>query len=391
MGMSIIKRPNNHHWIQFVHADGKRKTLRLGKCSKREAEDVRLRCERLLACRVMGGAIDLQTAQWVDSISLVIQKRLTAVGLIEGVIQTEAVPEGILALTDHCIKQWGGKPATLKTYNNTRANLVDFFGADRSIRAITAGDAEEFRRWLAISGNRLEDKSSLSHSTVSKRCQISRQYFEHARKKKWIESNPFTELKGLSTDNPDRNHEVTVATINKIMAATTDVRLKLAIALARFGGLRCPSELAVLRWEWINWEDQTMLIYAPKLEHLPRKKWRTIPIFTELRPYLDAVFELDTTEGEELVLEGLTVNEGTLRSRLKRLCERTSIPPWPRLWQNLRTTRMNELADEYPLHVVTSWIGNSPATAKRHYLQVTKDHIARAVAGNRVESPEVKA
>jgi len=36
-------------------------------------------------------------------------------------------------------------------------------------------------------------------------------------------------------------------------------------------------------------------------------------------------------------------------------------------------------AEEYPLHVVTNWIGNSELVAARHYLQTTNEHYDRAV------------
>ena len=45
-----------------------------------------------------------------------------------------------------------------------------------------------------------------------------------------------------------------------------------------------------------------------------------------------------------------------------------------RIWQNLRSTRETELAEDYPLHVVSAWIVNTERIAAKHYLQVTDDH-----------------
>ena len=50
---------------------------------------------------------------------------------------------------------------------------------------------------------------------------------------------------------------------------------------------------------------------------------------------------------------------------------------WPKLFQNLRSTRETELADEFPMHVVCQWIGNSQPIAAKHYLQVTDDHFSK--------------
>jgi hypothetical protein len=37
------------------------------------------------------------------------------------------------------------------------------------------------------------------------------------------------------------------------------------------------------------------------------------------------------------------------------------------------------LEDNFPSHVVCYWMGNSKAVAKKHYLQVTEEHLARAL------------
>ncbi len=44
----------------------------------------------------------------------------------------------------------------------------------------------------------------------------------------------------------------------------------------------------------------------------------------------------------------------------------------------MRSTRETELAAEYPLHVVTAWIGNSVNVAMQSYLQLTEDYYKRA-------------
>lgn len=56
--------------------------------------------------------------------------------------------------------------------------------------------------------------------------------------------------------------------------------------------------------------------------------------------------------------------------------------PWPRLFQNLRASRETELAEKYPVQVVTSWMGNTPNVAMRHYLMTNDEHFASAVKGD---------
>jgi hypothetical protein len=43
-----------------------------------------------------------------------------------------------------------------------------------------------------------------------------------------------------------------------------------------------------------------------------------------------------------------------------------------------------ELLREFPLHVVCSWLGNSPRIAQQSYLLVTEDEFARAAGVQKV-------
>ena len=78
-------------------------------------------------------------------------------------------------------------------------------------------------------------------------------------------------------------------------------------------------------------------------------------------------------------------NDGVnLRTRLLKIIRRAGLSPWPKPFQNMRASRETELADEFPSHVVSAWIGNSERVAAEHYLQVTEDHWRRAAASGAV-------
>jgi integrase len=55
--------------------------------------------------------------------------------------------------------------------------------------------------------------------------------------------------------------------------------------------VRAPSETFALTWQCIDWEREWVTIVSPKTEHHPGKGTRQIPLFPELRPYLEAVFD----------------------------------------------------------------------------------------------------
>jgi Phage integrase family len=160
----------------------------------------------------------------------------------------------------------------------------------------------------------------------------------------------------------------------RVLGACPSAEWRLTFALSRFGGLRCPSEHMALEWADVNWEKGEFLVRSPKTGN------RRVPLFPELRPYLEEAFEL-APEGATHVLRRYRNPAKDLRSGFLRILRRAGVSPWPRLFHNLRATRETELAAEYPLHVVCAWIGNTERIAQAHYLQVTDDYFQRAAGG----------
>ncbi|MEX2138897.1 MAG: site-specific integrase [Pirellulales bacterium] len=160
------------------------------------------------------------------------------------------------------------------------------------------------------------------------------------------------------------------------------------VALSRYGGLRCPSEVLSLRWQDVDWEGGRIVVQSPKTEHHVGKATRTIPLFAELRPILAEAFYL-ASEGAAYVVDGNhrdAANTASgwrncnLRTQFERIVKRAGLTPWPRLFHARRASRETELAKDYPIHVVTSWLGNTPRIALKHYLQVTDADFERAAA-----------
>jgi hypothetical protein len=67
-----------------------------------------------------------------------------------------------------------------------------------------------------------------------------------------------------------------------------------------------------------------------------------------------------------------------------RSCNRKVEPAWPRLVHSMRASRQTELQREFPIHVVCSWLGNSPQVAQQSYLLVTEDDFVRAAGTKKV-------
>ena len=119
---------------------------------------------------------------------------------------------------------------------------------------------------------------------------------------------------------------------------------------------------------------------------------RSFPIFPELRPILDEAFEIFGDKSDYVVAApqyraaantAMGWKNANLRSEMTRLLRRAGVSGWPRLFHSMRASRQTELQREFPLHVVCSWLGNSPRIAQQSYLLVTEDDFAKA-AGAKV-------
>ena len=363
---SLVCRPNGRKEVQFTDPNGKRKTVRLGRIAKRPAESIKTHIEHLLTSKISKRPVDGETARWVASLDEVLSARIAAVGLIS------CRESSVLGdfITNYVESRSDLKPRTVKKLNATKDYLIGFFNADKSLREISLADADDWRVFLVSKG--------LAENTVRKHAQIAKQFFNAAKRRKLVDSNPFRELKSTVKPNPDRYHFVSRATAFKILDSCPNNEWRLIFALARFGGLRCPSELLNLTWNCVDWERERIRIKSPKTEHHTDKSSRQIPIFPELKKYLDiAFFELDGDESV-FVIKNYRDAGSNLRTQLTRIIENAGEKPWPKLFQNLRSTRETELAENYPIHVVCHWLGNSNSVASKHYLQVTESHFEKA-------------
>jgi len=136
-----------------------------------------------------------------------------------------------------------------------------------------------------------------------------------------------------------------------------------------------------LRWVDIDWEHERITIHSPKTEHHPDGPNRVAPISPELRPYLEAAWD-EEPEGTTRVITRYRDVNSNLRTQLLRIIKRAGVKSRPKLFQNMRSSREAELVEQYPIHVVCEWIGNSPNVAKEHYLQMREEYSQHAIANS---------
>lgn len=381
---------NGRKRILFKDTDGKRKTLRLGKVSKRQAESVKTRIELLIAAKITGTAPDDETSRWLAVRDEQFLRKLAAVGLID-------VPsESSLAkfLDDYLVKRQAlvdvGKLSirTLGIDRLTRECLCDFFGADRLITDIGEGDAWDFRNWLLAEGGRpvkrcgpenvIRKRAPLDEPTVRKRCSIARRFFNDAMRRDLVRRNPFDTVpkSNLATGNLSYISE---ADAYKVLGMLPTTQWKLLFSLSRWGGFRIGSEVRLLKWSDINWNELKITVQSPKTKRHVGHDKRVIPLFPELAQLL-AERLAETAEGEHVVLPMLSGrSDASLRDTLIRAITKAGLTVWPRLWHNLRSSRQTDLEDKFKPKVVCTWLGNSELVSRKHYIQVTNEDYAKAV------------
>ena len=388
---SITKDPNGRRRIQFICPDGKRKPIRLGKISQRDAESIKGRVEKLLNALTLKSGLDQETARWVADLDDNTHAKLARVGLVEPRVHEQLTLQG--HIDAYLKRRTEVKPRTQISWKQARGSLLDYFGTDRKLTTISVADAKDWERWLgtpAARGNLKDDKTKtgLAINTIRKRVANAKLFFEDAVARELIPANPFKSLKGAVGTNRERDHFVTREVIDKVLDACPDAEWRLIVALSRYAGLRCPSEHLALTINDVDWSNQRLRVPSAKTEHHVGKAYRIIPIFPELEPYLRDVCEL-MDDGQKYLINRYRYSNANLRTQFLRILRKASVLPWEKLFQNMRASRATELADEYPEHVATAWIGHSVKVARNHYWQVTDDHFAKAL--NRPDGPAKKA
>ncbi len=366
---SLQKTTDGRRVIQFVGIDGRRKTISPGRISAKDAAVLCSRIESLLDARIRNAAPPRDVSEWLAGVGDGLYRKLVKAGLAE--------PKASATLGDFTRAYIDGrhdiKASTRLNLERCRSYLLEHFNPQTPLRDVTEGDADDFRQHMVKAGR--------SENTTRRAIGRARQFFNAAKKRRLIDANPFEHLAASVRANRERFAYIDRETAQKVIDACPDAQWRLMFALARFGGLRTPSETLSLKWGHIDWANGRIVVPSPKTAHHEGKAQRRLPLFPELVPCLREVFE-QAEPGEEYVITRYRDTAANLRTQLQRIIKAAGVQPWPKLWQNLRSTRETELAETFPGHVVCQWIGNSQPIAAEHYLQVTDEHFDRAVQGD---------
>jgi len=306
-------------------------------------------------------------ARWLTGVDDVVYARVVAHGLCQP--RAGAVSVTLGTLLDRFDAAGAVKAGTRYKYRQVADGLRAFLGAATPLASITPAHADNWRKSIAEPKANPDDKTApaktLARATVAKRVVIAKGVFRKAVRWGLIASNPFADLRAGSQSNPDRAFYITVETIRAILAACPDDQWRAIVALSRFAGLRCPSEIVALRWGDVNWERGRLMVRSPKTAGHEGHAVRVVPIAPELRPILQDLFDRAEV-GVEAGVPRLRDPAMNLRTQFERIIAKASVKPWPRLFHNMRASCATDWVERFPAHVVAGWLGHSPMIAAQH-------------------------
>ncbi len=307
-----------------------------------------------------------ETAEWLNTLDDRLHAKLAGFRVATPRERTRAT---LRMLHEKFLATKTVKPATLAVYKQARESLEGYFGVDRLLADITPFEAEKWRKAM------VDDK--FATATIAKRVHVAKQVFKRAVKWGMVPQNPFVEVKAGSQANPARAFFVPRDVVAKVMEKCPDDQWRTIVALCRYAGLRCPSEILGLRWADVLWDANRMVVRSPKTAGHEGKEQRVVPLVPELRPLLLALFHA-AEPGEEHVITRYRLANTNLRTQLRKIIARAGQTVWPRLFHNLRASCATEMVQKHPAHVVGAWLGHTVAVAEKHYLQVRDSDFERA-------------
>jgi len=195
--------------VQFIGADDKRRKIRVGKMSHRNAEEIGRHVETIIAAKVAGFTIGRATAEWISGIGDDLHAKLAAAGLAEPrapviAVELKAFLDGYLA------ERTDAKPSTKTNLRVCINRLVDSFGAAAPLDSVTA---EQAATWAA------KLREDYAAATASRTIRRARQLFAVAIERGIIKANPFIKVKAGKETNTDRRKIIDRDTITAVLDA----------------------------------------------------------------------------------------------------------------------------------------------------------------------------
>jgi len=320
--------------------------------------------------------IEPSTQTWLAGVNDELHAEFARLGFVQPRVKPEATV--VVTVSSLLAKHTEAKLSTLEDSSLARMKIElsrfeGWAGVDRDIRTFTVGSASDFTGWLA---------GKVASEAAQRTCnRYVKAMFAYAVEHEWLSRNPFEKLKAspLAANRahyvtPEQTELILKAVDSYFVADTSEaIQWRLLIGLARYAGLRTPSETHAITWRGVDWANNALVVQVRKTRRYAAT--RTVPIIPELLPILQAGYD-HAPEGASTIL---TVSQNNLYRKLTAILEAAGIAKWDDLFQTLRQSCETHLVSlGHPQHAVSQWLGHSERVSKDHYLMVTTDAFSKA-------------
>jgi hypothetical protein len=354
--MKAYKTKQGSWQLNFTD-DGFQKTLYLGKhFTAVSADRVSVIVTEILHVRSRGDTLPLELMQRISKLPKRVQGSIERLGLISSVLDL-TLQEFFerFAKTKEALK-----PKTLKFYDDWYKRFYRYFGKTTMVSTITSDVAKKFAEYC---------DDNLSPCTIYRGLGACRTIFSMAVTLRIVTENPFEGIILGERKNELRQFYVTRELLNKVLEYCIDDRDKLIIVLARFAGLRIPSELVKLRF--CDFSNNVIRVHEET-----KTGSREVPLFKEVRQ----VFERLSGAPDEFVFPGPYSAEWYPWCMLSDTIERANLERWQKLFINMRSSCITDLDDlGYSEKTLDAIFGNSAEVRRIHYLQLQKERAYKKV------------
>jgi integrase len=339
-----------------------------------------------------GQSFDRPQQTWLVTIPEKLHGRLERLGLVRERAARRSQDEfSVTKVREEYQQSRDVKSSTLANENRAFDHLEEFFGADMDVREINAARAKAFAG--ALPKARVTGTKKLATSTVSGLLKKVDGLFNYLVDSEFITKNPFRTINKSMKRDPSKDHYVTIQEARDYIDAVEHPQWKAIMAIARYCGIRGPSDVLFMKRKHINFETNTVTFPSLKTGN------RNCPMFPEVVEHLqwlcdreaDAEGYLfkDTEQGGhgkkgnwEAVRASGNLKDLNLRKTPNDSYHRlTGKDPLPKLFKNCRATRVTELIKVYgkTQHSVCNWIGHTKQIEDEHYLMMMEEDHKHAV------------
>jgi integrase len=353
-------KPRNGWRLRAYHAadSSRRFSIWLGEIPAREAQTIQRHVEAVIDSQKFGTPMPGETQRWLGKIHEALRTKLTPVlGTARSV--TQAVDQYLAwAAREH-------KPSTVAAIESTLRQFGHEFGRSQ-MRSLAAEDVD---RWLFT--------RNVAANTTAKHAKHLKTWIAWCRRCGFVDG---LELKTSSAIRRGDKDYISQDLFTQLVDAMPDRYDRAALGIARWSGIRVPSELGILTND-IDWDKRTLTIEDRKRSKRASRgppMRRVMPLYPELVPWIELVWD---HRNEYLLPPIGGGGELAFAARVRSRRDRLGLT-WPRLFHSLRATRETELIAQFGMHAACEWIGNSASVAREFYELITDETWAKAKGNN---------